>query len=563
MRRIDWLAVTLLLLFAAGLRIIGISYGQPNLDYFPSTASFGMVHEQIPIQPDEFFNVSIPVNMALRNRLNPEFFNYPSFIINTNFVLFHLTGALEGLSLADREGFNLRAYAGFPLYVMSRMYSVYGGLLMVACAYAISRMVAGRYVALCAGLLVAVTYTLVQHSHYIKPGTLAGGWMMLAAWACIASLYSRRPRYRERLYIFAGVVTGLAATTRYNAAAVGLIVLLAGLILLYRYRTRRMLRMIGLAWLAVPLIFILGSPYILRDFDHFWHDFLWIVGQYTTTGADVPEHFITDAWSGLAYMLIYTALFATGIPALISMGLSFLAGWQRRPQGHFFRHNSPLLYVSLIGLLILAYTLAAVRTIRPAHSEHMLILILPFVALLSALGAGWLVDSISLPKRFLMPAVILILVIQPLLLSLQVVKMFTQTDTRYVMLEWIHDNIPRGARIFLNGSYNVPLDEARYPNEQQFVFYAETLPDGKDYDYMIYSDALAYDILKSEMIVPPDVLQQQRDYLAQLDANFKRVAEIRRPVWAEPEVMINTAAYWHNPSLIVYCLNPRSCEKIK
>ena len=59
MRPIDWIAVTALLLFAAGLRMIGISYGQLNPDYFPSTAPLGMVHEQAPIQPDEFFNDNI------------------------------------------------------------------------------------------------------------------------------------------------------------------------------------------------------------------------------------------------------------------------------------------------------------------------------------------------------------------------------------------------------------------------------------------------------------------------------------------------------------------------
>ena len=54
MRRIDWLAATVLLLFAAGLRIIGISFGQPNPDYFPSYAPYGMVHEQLPVHSDEF-----------------------------------------------------------------------------------------------------------------------------------------------------------------------------------------------------------------------------------------------------------------------------------------------------------------------------------------------------------------------------------------------------------------------------------------------------------------------------------------------------------------------------
>ena len=565
MRPIDWAAVTALLLFAAGLRIIGISYGQPNPDYFPSTAPFGMVHEQLPIQPDEFFNVSIPVNMALRNRLNPEFFNYPSFIINTNFVLLHLTGALENLSLADREGYSLRAYAGFPLYVMSRMYSVYGGLLMVACAYAISRLTAGRYAALCAGLLVAVTYTLVQHAHYIKPGSLATGWMMLAAWACMASLYTQRTDRRERLYVLAGMVTGLAITTRYNAAAVGLIVGAVGLILFYRARTRRMALIIGLSWLAVPLIFFLGSPYILRDFEHFWHDFRRIVGEYTTTGANVPAYFLVDHWTGLGYMLAYTALFAIGIPAFIAMGLAFVAGWQRRPKAknQFLRQNSPLLYTALVGLMVLAYALIALRTIRPGHSDNLLMLILPFMALLSVLGANWLADALPLPNRFLMPIVALALIIQPLVLSAQVVKMFTQTDTRYLMLEWINVHIPRGARVFLNGPYNVPLDEALYPNDSQFRVYAPTLPNGKDYDYMIYSDALAFDVLRSGMIAPPGVLQQQRDYLKRLDANFKRIAEIQRPVWTGSESMLNMAPYWHNPTLILYCLNQQSCAQIE
>ena len=238
MRRIDWLAVTVMLLFAAGLRIVGISYGELDPEYFPSYVPYHMVHEQLPIQPDEYLSVANPVNMALRNRLNPDFYEYPSLIMNANFVLFHLTGALDGLSINDRAGRSLRAFADFSLYVMSRAYSVFGGMLSVACAYAISRMVAGRYAALCAGLLITTSYTLVQHAHYIKPGSLAAGWMMLATWACIASLYSRRTLTRQRLYILAGIVTGLAATTRYNAIAVGFIVFFTGLVLLHRYRGR-------------------------------------------------------------------------------------------------------------------------------------------------------------------------------------------------------------------------------------------------------------------------------------------------------------------------------------
>lgn len=563
MRSIDWLAVTLLLLFAAGLRIIGISYGQLNPDYFPSSAPHGMIHQQVPMQPDEYLSVAVPMDMALRNRLNPNFFEYPAFIVNTNFVLYHLTGVLDGLSIEDRQGENLRVFAGFPLYVMSRMYSVFGGLLMVACAYAISRIVAGRYAALCAGLLVAVSYTLVQHAHYIKPGTLSTGWMMLAAWACIASLYRQHSRGRDWLYILGGVATGLATTTRYNAAAVGLIVLLVGLILLYRYPTRRMLLVIFVSWVMIPLVFIIGSPYVLLDFENFWKDFSHIVGQFTVTGKNVRDYYLVDSWTGFAYLIMYTALFAIGVPALIYMCLSLIGAFRMRPhRANFLKQNSQLLYVLIMGLFVVTYGLVMMRTIRPGHSDNLLILVLPFVALLSAIGANWLVTISPLPPRFTMPFVALILIIQPLVLSVQVVEMFSQRDTRLVMLDWIYNKIPYDSKFFLNGPYNVPLDIALYPYEQQFSVYAPTLPEGDEYDYMVYSDALAYDVLRSEWLVPDDVLQQQVDYVTQLDQQFTRVAEIHRPTWTGSEAMMNMAAYWHNPTLILYCLNAQSCEAI-
>ena len=112
MRRIDWPAVTLLLLFAAALRIIGISYGGLNPDYFPSYAPYGMAHEQLPVHTDEYVTVATPVNMALRGWLDPNFFEYPSFLINSNLVMFTAdrfsTGLFAGANATDA------AYAIMP-----------------------------------------------------------------------------------------------------------------------------------------------------------------------------------------------------------------------------------------------------------------------------------------------------------------------------------------------------------------------------------------------------------------------------------------------------------------
>jgi len=562
MRGIDWLAVTVLLLFAGGLRVLGISYGQLNPEYFPSTAPYGMVHEQLPIQPDEYFSVAVPMDMALRQNLNPRFFNYPGFLSNTNFVMYHLTGVLNDISYEDRQGENLRTYADFPLYVRSRMYSVLGGLLMVACGYAISRRVAGPYTALSTGLLIAVSYTLVQHAHYIKPGTLSTGWMMLATWASLSSLYSHRQRNRELLYILAGAVTGLAMTTRYNAGAVGLIVLLVGLILLYRHWSRRMIFVVTVAWCAIPIVFLVGSPYTIIDFEHFWKDFTHIVGMFTATGENVPDHFLVEPLVGLRYMLTYIVVFAIGVPAIIYAVIGVIGSFWNRPVGHFIRTNSRILSMLLILTFVLAYIWAILRTIRPGHSDNLLILVLPFIAMLAGFGADSLVRVLRLPNWIAMPLVLIVLVIQPLVLSVQVVKMFTQPDTRHVMLDWIHEYIPAGSRIFLNGAYNVPLDAAIYPNDQQFGRYVVTLPDSEAYDYMVYSDALAFDILRSESIVPDDLILYHLDYVTDMDKRFSIIAVVERPVWTGSEAMMNMAAYWHNPGLILYCLNPTSCEAI-
>jgi dolichyl-phosphate-mannose--protein O-mannosyl transferase len=172
MRRIDWFWVTALLLFAAGLRIVGLSYGQPRSERFPS-------------------------------------------------------------------------YAPFPLYVFSRVYSVFGGLLMVACAYAVSRLVCGRNAAIFAGLIVASSYTLVTHAHYAKPNSLATGWMMLAMWSGVCALFARRLRSRERFYILAGIATGLAASTYYNGVAVAIIIAPIGFVLNFRHRGWRTVAVIG------------------------------------------------------------------------------------------------------------------------------------------------------------------------------------------------------------------------------------------------------------------------------------------------------------------------------
>ena len=562
MPRREWLAVLPLLLFAAALRIIGISYGGLNPDYFPSYAPHGMAHELLPVHPDAYVMVATPVNMGLRNWLDPNFFEYPSLIINANLALFKLTGSLEGYSLEAREAAptnsRLRVYAEHRLFVLARIWSLAGGMLQVACGYALARLLAGRHAALCCGLLIAVSYTLVQHGHYMKPGPLALGWMALAAWAALAALHATGGRTRFRMYLLACAATGLAATTRYNAAAVGVIVGSVGLIMLVRHRSRTAWRGIFASWLSIPLVFFAGSPYILRDLDAFWRDFLHIVSQYTTTGVNVPDHFLVDHMTGLGYLILYTFLYEIGIPGMCLAGLAVALCIRGKGMTDDAR-----LSVMLIAMLIVAYALVTMRTVRPGHSDNLAMLIAPFLAVLAAIGANWLAQRLPLPAQVGRVAVVAMIVIQPLALTLSTMFVFTQPDTRHIMQDWIHENIASGARFFLNGPFNIPLDEALYPNFKQYIVYASEMPAGEEFDYLVYSDAAAFDILRSWWVVPPELIQKQHDILAAHEAAYTRVHAVERPIWLGSEAMMNTASLYHNPGLILYCLNEAACAAVR
>ncbi len=564
MKAADWFFVAALLLFAFGLRVLGISYGQPDPQYASSTYPYQMLHDQTPMQPDEYISVGLPVEMLLKRRLNPNFFEYPTLIVNLNLAGLIVTDATRDMSLQDRSGKGIREFAPFSLYVFSRMFSVLGSLLAVAAAYAVMRKVAGKYAALSAGLLVATSFTLVQHAHYIKPGSLASGWMMLALWASFTALYAHRATSRHRMIVLAGLITGLAATTRYNAAAIGIILFLTSLVLLYRHRDRRTVGAVLLSWLLVPVIFVIGTPYAVLDFPQFMRGVSYIFGQFLYTGANVPAHYIVDRYTGAAFVLRYLLIFSVGLPASLALIIGLFAAWRARPlRAGLLRDNSPALFTLIVGLMLLAYAWVTFRTIRPGHSENLLILIVPQCALLASLGADWLYRRLPLPKTLTAPLVITALITFPLVMSVQTTRMFTQPDTRQIMQAWVYEHLPHQATIFLNGPYNVPLDPADFVTRQRFNTYAESpaaVP--PDADYMIFSDTMLFDVQRSWEYVSADVITEWQGNRAWLDERYERIAHIDRPVWTGSDWVMNTASYWHNPALTVYCLSDEACAGV-
>ncbi len=266
--------VTVLLLFAASLRLIGVTYAEPDNSAFPTDAARDMVPRNIPVQPDEYMFLTRPYRMIVTRQLNPLYFQNPSFLINLNFFTFLFSGEGKGVTFASWHGISELEQAPFRFYVIGRTYSALGGLLVVAAIYALTRRIAGRRAALFAGLLVAVAEPLVQHAHYTTTSSLAAGFLALTLWAAISSLY--HPRWW--LFLLAGICAGLATGNRYNASAVSIVVFVVGLIWLYR--DRRRWRTVLAGWLLFPATFVFTTPHVIFDPERVLADFQYITAQY-------------------------------------------------------------------------------------------------------------------------------------------------------------------------------------------------------------------------------------------------------------------------------------------
>lgn len=541
LRYVELSFVTLLLLFAVGLRFAGIAYGQPQMQYHPTDAARHTLPLETPIHPDEYFYVAIPLQMVVRRDFEPHFYENPSFLINLDFLTYWITGASGGKLPDDLAEVGQRQYAPFPLYVIGRVYSALGGLLAVAGAYAAARLLGGRFAAAGAGLLTAVSFPMVQHAHYATTSSLAAGFAALAIWASFASLKTGR----GALFLLAGALSGFAISNRYNAAAILVLLFGAGVLLALRYR--HLWRSVCLGWILAPVAFLIGTPGAVTDLRQFWSDFSYIFLAYTAGG---QVSYSTPY--GLFFEYRYLVLFGLGVPAALAALLGFANAVRQR---FSLRVYSPSVCVILLGAYIAAYSVVVLRTVRPSHSDQLLLLVIPAFAILAGLGAQWLYDSLPVSKIVLAPTLAMILATIPLILSLQLVRQLSLPDTRLVMQTWIHENLPEGTRIHLAGPYNVPLDPILYPSSQdyagQYTPISQLYEDGVD--YVMFSDAYLHDLQRSHEIVPPELLEQTRSAYSEY-ATLPVAARIDRPRWTGYDWMMHTASVWHNPGLTLYCL---------
>ena len=414
--------MVVILLVAAVLRAWNVGFGLPAV-----------------YNPDEVAIMNRAVALG-QNGLNPHNFLYPSLYFYVLFAwegLWFVVGLVTGQfsSLADFE----RAYFVDPtsIYVAGRLLSVVAGVATVWATWRLGSRLFGPRVGQVAALLLAVAPLAVRDAHYVKHDVPVTLLVVLAMGAIVKAAESGR----QRDWMIAGIVAGLAMSTHYYA----LFVVLPGIVLCLHGRGSRqagqVIRDLGYFLVAAGVAFVATSPFLLVEWQTALRDITAnrqiVIDRATGSGGLLASLGYYATWlASDGVGLVTTVLALIGLVALTRTGFVPIVS---------------LVVFPVAFLLFIANTVPASRYLNP---------VLPFAAVLAGLAVDRLARSPGGFLRLLAGMLIAAATVQATTASLRVVSFFGQTDTRTLAREWIEREVPAEASVLVQ-PYSVPLQQSR------------------------------------------------------------------------------------------------------
>ena len=411
LRIIGFLPLAGVLLLTLLLRAWGLTWGLPSATHFFS------------YHPDESVVLEYAMGMnAFTGHLLPHFYRYGSlqlYLVNFANSLAFVFGAADIVPKPFAQWHDAWA----RLYLIGRVLTVGMGVGTVWATYALGLRLWGRRAGLLAAGLLAVTPLHAQQGHWLTVDVPAAFWGTLSLLCAAKALEPAPGPAARRAVLWAGVLAGLAAATKYNMALMLAPVLAACLLI------RRPAWMgVGLAAFAVA--FVLACPGCVLETALF----LSHVRAEAIHVSREPGPTFQGTGNGFAYLFLHTLSAGLGWPALLlALAAAVYAGYRRAP-------GDKLLAAFAVpyGIVI---SLAAVRYARYA------VPLLPLLALWSGrLLADW--------SRAARPAVrgagIMAGAAAALLTAgycAQIVRPMTQTDPRDGALAWLRAHAPPAAPI--------------------------------------------------------------------------------------------------------------------
>ena len=426
--------LTAVLILACGLRIWGVRFGLPYVTH-----------------PDEARFVMTAVKILQTGDWNPGWFQQPSlysYLTTAAMSVYFLLGASRGQFTTTSDLFRpaYHQYWGKVPYpgefLAPRLLSVFLGVATVWLLYDLGRRVASRRTGLVAAAALAVSYHHVSSSHFAT-NDVAGTFLVLAVtWISLRLHASQEP---GQWYVPAGLVCGLAASTRYNYAVAVVPLVASHFVRAAQGRGQVLTRPALGAFASCLAGFLIGTPHALLDTPRFLDGVAYELGHHLHSGhigaeGNSARWFILHLLSGSA-----RAMTVGGV-----MGGVWCASQTK-----------------LRSLVLLSFPVVyfAAMSGSVVHFERFLVPLMPFLALGTALAVTeMLAPRVRLGRGGVGLAcglLTLVVTVEPLANVLAYDYRLAQQDVQVMAATWIRDNLPEGATIAAE-KFSAPLSPTDY-----------------------------------------------------------------------------------------------------
>ena len=455
-----------IVLLAAALRLFPVWFGLP----YPYA------------RPDEAQAISGAVGV-LAGDLNPHFFHWPS-------LTFYLFAAVLGIVSNVRSLIGIEPLPLGTALIAARVVVALAGALTTVPVFRLTRRIAGDRAGLLAAGFLAVAPLHVRDSHFAMTDVLMT-LLLAMCLACLAAAYdgavAGEARTAYRRFAIAGLLGGLATSTKYNAALVAVSMIVAQ-VLLWRSTTDGSWSWATRRWGSVTPSFAFGgamlagfviaTPFAVLDFPAFAADFSYDLthlseGHAIALGRGWYAHAVRSLPYGCGPLVLLAAL-----------------------AGVWFGFRRHLHHTLIVGSFALAYY-AVIGSGYTVFFRYVLPLV-PVVCLFAAIGAAHVLSVLSsestLPAesprrregdRWAAAALVFVLGWGPVSTAVQMDLALARTDTRVLAARWLGPQLQPEHTLHDAGSDYTRLDmrtlryhEWRFdPKTQSFGHPAGLTPD--------------------------------------------------------------------------------------
>jgi hypothetical protein len=454
-----WL--TYILILGAALRLFPIWFG---LDYPYS-------------RPDE--NEAVGHALAiLVGDLNPHFFHWPSLTFYIFAAAFAGVSALRKLLLADPT--LTRDIA----VLTARAIVAIAGTLTIVPVLRLARRAFGEDAALAAAFFLAVAVLHVRDSHFAMTDVLMTLFAMLSLARLVSALDDALapaavpPRLSG--FAVAGLLGGLATSTKYNAAAVVVSMGVAPVILLWRSRSSLATAAV---WLPLPVFaiaaavgFVAGTPYSVLDAPAFSADFRYDLEH-------LSEAHGVDVGSGWYAHLARSLPYGCGWSVFLAAVAGLIVAWRRSP-----RHTAVL--AAFVGAFLVV--LGGGRTVFFRYVMPLVPLACVFAAVTATTLGRWIAGSGKVRPAAATVVVTLIVGVPSLASSLWLDVLLARTDTRVAASRWLKAQLRPEHSVYDAGGTYTRLD-LHGVSYHQWVFDPHTQsfgdPDGRTPHWLVVPES--------------------------------------------------------------------------